>query len=202
MGNTHPPQGFCEIGGVGWFGGVLGGLDLVWESATPPTHIWERPPKKTFFFTPSLIATKKFQSKPICPRYSQCISLSQIEGWNLTGFQSWSLQPANKVVKAGEGGGRLTIQSQLWQIIFCQNTHLHFLVSPFEGGPSLCGPRGRARSKSILFAKYIKIYSPWYDVIVSIHSCLKHIDLKLFHHMGQQELAGWVPAPVHTWLHL
>ena len=75
-------------------------------------------------------------------------------------------------------------------------THLHFLVSPFEGGTR--PGRGRARSKSILFAKYIKIYSPWYDVIVSIHSCLKHIDLKLFHHMGQQELAGWVPAPVHT----
>ena len=25
------------------------GLDLVWESATPPTHIWERYPKKKFF---------------------------------------------------------------------------------------------------------------------------------------------------------
>ena len=33
--------------------GVLRGLDLVWESATPPTHIWERSPKKRFF-TPSL----------------------------------------------------------------------------------------------------------------------------------------------------
>ena len=29
---------------------VGGDLDLVWESATPPTHIWERYPKKTFFF--------------------------------------------------------------------------------------------------------------------------------------------------------
>ena len=26
------------------------GLDLVWESATPPTHIWERSPKKKRFF--------------------------------------------------------------------------------------------------------------------------------------------------------
>ena len=26
------------------------GLDLVWESATPPTHIWERSPKKKGFF--------------------------------------------------------------------------------------------------------------------------------------------------------
>ena len=25
------------------------GLDLVWESATPPTHSWERSPKKKFF---------------------------------------------------------------------------------------------------------------------------------------------------------
>ena len=25
-------------------------MDLVWESATPPTHIWERPPKKNVFF--------------------------------------------------------------------------------------------------------------------------------------------------------
>ena len=32
----------------GDLGGVLRGLDLVWESATPPTHIWEKspPPKK------------------------------------------------------------------------------------------------------------------------------------------------------------
>ena len=34
----------------GDLGGVLRGLDLVWESATPPTHIWERYPKKTEFF--------------------------------------------------------------------------------------------------------------------------------------------------------
>ena len=34
----------------GQFGGVLKGLDLVWESATPPTHIWERSPKKKRFF--------------------------------------------------------------------------------------------------------------------------------------------------------
>ena len=59
---THPPQGFCEIWEnerwnsgrkgrfSGWFGGVLRGLDLVWESATPPTHIWERSPKKNRFF--------------------------------------------------------------------------------------------------------------------------------------------------------
>ena len=65
---THPPQGFCEIWEnerwnlgrksrfSGWFGGVLRALDLVWESATPPTHIWERTPKIFFFFTPSLRA--------------------------------------------------------------------------------------------------------------------------------------------------
>ena len=59
---THPPQGFCEIWEnerwnlgrkrrfSGQFGGVLKGLDLVWESATPPTHIWERSPKKNRFF--------------------------------------------------------------------------------------------------------------------------------------------------------
>ena len=29
---------------------LLRGLDLVWDSATPPTHIWERSPKKTFLF--------------------------------------------------------------------------------------------------------------------------------------------------------
>ena len=34
----------------GDLGGVLRGLGLVWESATPPTHIWERSPKKTRFF--------------------------------------------------------------------------------------------------------------------------------------------------------
>ena len=31
------------------------GLDLVWESATPTTHIWERYPKKKLFLAPSLI---------------------------------------------------------------------------------------------------------------------------------------------------
>ena len=36
------------IFGVIW--GVLRGLDLVWESAIPPTHIWERSPKKKRFF--------------------------------------------------------------------------------------------------------------------------------------------------------
>ena len=34
----------------GDLGGVLRGLDLVWETATPPTHIWERSPKKNGFF--------------------------------------------------------------------------------------------------------------------------------------------------------
>ena len=41
----------------GEFRGGLGcfeWLDLVWESATPPTHIWEKSPKKIRFFTPSL----------------------------------------------------------------------------------------------------------------------------------------------------
>ena len=28
----------------------LGDLDFVWESATPPNHIWENFPKKTDFF--------------------------------------------------------------------------------------------------------------------------------------------------------
>ena len=59
---TNPStQGFCEIWEnerwnsgrkgrfSGLFGGVLMGLDLVCESATPPTHIWERSPKKSFF---------------------------------------------------------------------------------------------------------------------------------------------------------
>ena len=34
----------------GNLGGWLRGLDLVWESATPPTHIWKNFKKKTFFF--------------------------------------------------------------------------------------------------------------------------------------------------------
>ena len=34
----------------GDLGGVLRGLDLVWESATPPTRIWERYPKKKRLF--------------------------------------------------------------------------------------------------------------------------------------------------------
>ena len=34
--------------------GVFRELDLVWESATPPTHIWERSPKKTVFGYPPL----------------------------------------------------------------------------------------------------------------------------------------------------
>ena len=35
------------IFGVIW--GVLRGLDLVWESATPPTHLWEESPQKILF---------------------------------------------------------------------------------------------------------------------------------------------------------
>ena len=63
--SVYPPKGFCEIWEnerwnsgrkrrfSGWFGGVSRGLDLVWESATPPTHIWERSPQKNgvFFYT-------------------------------------------------------------------------------------------------------------------------------------------------------
>ena len=37
-----------DIFGVIW--GVLRGLDLVWESATPPTHIWEKSFFSFFFF--------------------------------------------------------------------------------------------------------------------------------------------------------
>ena len=37
------------ISGVLWFF-FLRGYDLVWESATPPTHIWEKSPKKNVFF--------------------------------------------------------------------------------------------------------------------------------------------------------
>ena len=35
------------------FGVILGGFEG-FGPATPPTHIWERSPKKTFFFIPSL----------------------------------------------------------------------------------------------------------------------------------------------------
>ena len=35
----------------GWFGEVLRCLDLVWESATPPTHIWEKSQKKIILLT-------------------------------------------------------------------------------------------------------------------------------------------------------
>ena len=56
---THPPQGFCAIWvRKGEFRGDMGGLDLVWESATPPTHIWERFPKKTFFWEVFPISVK------------------------------------------------------------------------------------------------------------------------------------------------
>ena len=57
---TNPPQGFVGFGktkGEIWvkkgdFQGDLfffRGLDLVWESATPSTHIWESFPKKNVF---------------------------------------------------------------------------------------------------------------------------------------------------------
>ena len=54
---THP-RVFVRFGSTkgeirvkkGDFRGDLGGLDLVWESATPPTHIWEKSTKKKLFF--------------------------------------------------------------------------------------------------------------------------------------------------------
>ena len=33
-----------------WVSIMCKGLDIVWESATPPIHIWERSPKKNVFF--------------------------------------------------------------------------------------------------------------------------------------------------------
>ena len=56
---THP-RAFVRFGRTkgeirvkkGHFRGDLGGLrglDLVWESATPPTHIWEKSPKQNIF---------------------------------------------------------------------------------------------------------------------------------------------------------
>ena len=57
---THPPtQGFLRDLGKrklkfgskkAIFAVILRGLGLVWESATLPTHIWERSPKKNVFF--------------------------------------------------------------------------------------------------------------------------------------------------------
>ena len=61
----HPPQVFFvrfgKTKGEIWvekgdFRGDLfffRGLDLVWDSATPPTHIWERSPKKKVVFLDS-----------------------------------------------------------------------------------------------------------------------------------------------------
>ena len=63
---THPPtQGFLRDLGKrklkfgskkAIFAVILRGLGLVWESATLPTHIWERSPKKNgLFWTPLLM---------------------------------------------------------------------------------------------------------------------------------------------------
>ena len=65
---THPPTpGFREIWEnerwnlgqkrrlSGWFF-FFKGLDLVWESATPPTHIWEKISRKKSYFRPLLIS--------------------------------------------------------------------------------------------------------------------------------------------------
>ena len=63
---THPPtQGFLRDLGKrklkfgskkAIFAVILRGLGLVWESATLPTHIWERSPKKNgLFWTPPLM---------------------------------------------------------------------------------------------------------------------------------------------------
>ena len=58
-------------GDLGW-GGGWGGLDLVCESATPPTHIWERLKKTYFFwiFFNSLYTVMTMQSltKPASPQ--------------------------------------------------------------------------------------------------------------------------------------
>ena len=46
----------------GNLGGGLRGLDLVWESATQPTHIWERYPKKNVFFLAASLSQMKQSS--------------------------------------------------------------------------------------------------------------------------------------------
>ena len=44
------------------FRGDLRGLDLVWESATPPTHIWEISPKKISFILGGIPLLKERRS--------------------------------------------------------------------------------------------------------------------------------------------
>ena len=46
----------------GDFRGDLRGLDLVWESATPPTHTWERFPKKISFILGGIPLLKERRS--------------------------------------------------------------------------------------------------------------------------------------------
>ena len=66
FGNTKGKVWFKK----GDFRGDLGG-GLVWESATPSTHIWERfPPQKAFFKTFPIVMMKSSQKypPPFCSR--------------------------------------------------------------------------------------------------------------------------------------
>ena len=48
---THPPQGFCEIWEhKRWIFVRPEIVIFIWETVPPPTHVWEKFPKKKTFF--------------------------------------------------------------------------------------------------------------------------------------------------------
>ena len=119
---THPRQCFCEIWEnekwnlgrkrrfSGQFGGVLRGLDLVWESATPPTHTWERFPKKSFCGSPNQSTHTTFSVKFVQVEYSWVEGIEGNVGWSWRGGGGWSRSEQRDYLH------RLSSDSRCWQL--------------------------------------------------------------------------------------
>ena len=103
----------------GNLGGWLRGLDLVWESATQPTHIWERSPKKIRFFWTSSLGWKYF-------RAGWAIKSSKLPRISMTSM-SWCINIKSRI-EASEPNiifcpeNYLSYSSQCRQLLLCSVT--------------------------------------------------------------------------------
>ena len=96
------------IFGAIWGGRGLSGFDLVWESATPPTHICERSPKKKPFFYSFPYGTARFWNEDLKKTNMKKIMMPT-KTIHISGIQAG--KSPNDVKRAFQGAG---LQVLLW----------------------------------------------------------------------------------------